>query len=278
MFTTDPFYFSLTRKYVSLFGTLFNSIKITRELDGTETAIIKVPITYAPKEKMMARVQQDPNVDRLSATLPLPMMSFEMMGLGYDAERHLNTMGRKGSQSSAGARSYQYNPVPYNIAFRLYVYAKFVEDGTKIIEQILPYFTPAFTVTVNMIPELDEKKDIPIVLNSITQEDTYENGWQNRQLIMWTLEFTLQGYFYGPISTAPVIKFANTVFYAPHVNDGELSTAVGNTMPSAWVQVRPGLLANGSPTSNASLTVSASEIEASDDYGYVIEITEQDIE
>jgi T4-like virus Myoviridae tail sheath stabiliser len=273
MFAQD-YYFSITRKYVSLFGTLFNEINIIRtSTQGNTTSYTRVPITYSNKERMLARVQQDPGIDRDSATLTLPLMSFEMTGISYDGSRKLHTVGRSAvaNLNNKDTLKYQYNPVPYNVGFRLYVYAKNAEDGTKIVEQILPYFTPDFTVTCILIPEMEIRMEIPIILNSIQQEDTYEDNWLNRRAIIWTLDFTIKGYYYGPIKTGKIIKFANTVYYTPHVPDGQLSTAVGNTDPVAFTHWQPGLTANGQPTSNASLSIDPHLIIATDDFGYVFE-------
>ena len=272
------FYFQTIRKYVTLFGTLFNDISIARtDKTGKTTALIKVPITYAPKDKMLARVQQDPAIDRPTATLPLPMMSFEMTNIGYDGDRKLITVNRSAIRSTENNRlKYQYNPVPYNFGFRLYVYVKNAEDGTKIVEQILPYFTPDFTVSVNLIPELAAHMEIPIVMNSISQDDTYDGDFRERRAMVWTLDFTVKGYIYGPIKTGAVIKFANTVFYAPSVAEGQLQTAVNETNAAAYVQVRPGLTANGQPTSHAAQSIPTNQITATDDFGYIIEINENE--
>ena len=169
-----PFYFSLIRKYVILMGTLLNDIRITRtDSSGNVTSLLKVPITYAAKDKMLARVIQDPAIDRPSATTPLPMISFEMGKMDYDGTRKLNTIGKVSVKDADNPSvfKYQYNPVPYNIQFKVFVYAKNAEDGTKIIEQILPYFTPDWTTTVNLIPEVNVTMDIPIVLNNISYSD-----------------------------------------------------------------------------------------------------------
>lgn len=274
MFANNTFYFSLTRKYVALFGTLFNDIYITRTNDNDQqTALIRVPITYGPKEKMLARTQQDPNIDRPSATLPLPSMSFEFGSPTYDASRKTQTTLRTSyTNADKSKQSYQYVPVPYDLSFTLYVYAKHSEDAHKIIEQIVPFFTPNFTVSTNIIPELNEQKDIITVLNNITREEIYEGDFKSRQMILWTLEFTMHAFYYGPIVSSRVIKFVNTQFYTPTVED--LSDAVGNTDPLALVTVQPGLLANGSPTSNAAASIAVSEIDVTDDFGYVVTITE----
>lgn len=271
------FYFSTIRKYVTLFGTLFNEIHITRTdpINHKTTAYIKVPITYAPKEKMLARVGQDPNIDRQSATLTLPLMSFEMTDLRYDPDRKLSTVGRSSVKATDKNKlKYQYNPVPYNVGFRLYIYVKNAEDGTKIVEQILPYFTPDFTVTVNLIPEMETTMEIPVVMNSITQDDTYEGGFTERQAIIWTLDFTVKGYIYGPIKTGAIIKFSNTLFYTPSVPDGQLNSAIGNISPVSIIQEQPGFTYDSKPTSNASLSIPVRQIEATDDFGYVIEKTD----
>jgi hypothetical protein len=268
------FYFSTIRKYVTLFGTLFNDIHITRTDANNETvALLKVPLSYAPKEKVLAKVDSDPELNRQTAVL-LPRMSFEMIDMKYDSNRKLNTLGRtvvKDADSTSKLK-YQYNPVPYNISFRLYVYVKNAEDGTKIIEQILPFFTPDWTTTVKLIPEMNIIMDIPVVLESLNIEDTYEGDFDQRRALIWTLDFTLKGYIYGPIKKSSVIKFANTNFYIPQVEDGQLQSAVGITNPSERVSVRPGLTANGTPTSNVAESVSLSEIEATDDFGYCVSI------
>jgi hypothetical protein len=268
------FYFSTIRKYVTLFGTLFNDIHITRTDANNETvALLKVPLSYAPKEKVLARVDSDSDLNRQTAVL-LPRMSFEMIDMKYDSNRKLNTLGRtvvKDADSTSKLK-YQYNPVPYNISFRLYVYVKNAEDGTKIIEQILPFFTPDWTTTVKLIPEMNIIMDIPVVLESLNIEDTYEGDFDQRRALIWTLDFTLKGYIYGPIKKSSVIKFANTNFYIPQVEDGQLQSAVGITNPSERVSVRPGLTANGTPTSNVAESVSLSEIEATDDFGYCVSI------
>ena len=272
----QTFYFQTIRKYVTLVGTLFDDISIVRtDSNNNMTGLIKVPITYAPKDKMLARLQQDPNIDRPTATITLPIMSFEMTTLRYDGSRKLHTTGRVAyGNTSAGSLKYQYNPVPYNIDFQLHIMVKNAEDGTKIVEQILPYFTPDFTVSVHLIPEMGVIMEIPVVMTGISQQDTYDGSFTERQSLTWTLDFTVKGYLYGPVKTSAIIKYANTVFYTPSVSDGMLNTAVGNTPAVAWIQTQPGELANGSPTSNFSASIPVSSILATDDYGFVNTITE----
>jgi hypothetical protein len=221
---------------------------------------------------MLARTQQDPNIDRPTATMTMPFMSFEMTDVRYDSNRKLKTIGRSANllANTPGSLQYQYNPVPYNFNFRLYIFVKNAEDGTKIVEQILPYFTPDFTVTVELIPQMNELKDIPVVLNDVSQEDTYSGNFTERQALIWTLDFTVKGYLYGPVRTSPIIKFVFANYYTPNVPDGELNTAVGNTSAASQTLDQPGLTANGQPTTNAAASVPVTQIQATDDYGFVI--------
>jgi hypothetical protein len=256
-------------------GTLVNDIRITRtNKNGDLVDLIKVPLSYAPKEKMLTRIENDPNIDRPFGVL-LPRISFELIGMDYDGTRKLLTINRISAiDTDANKLKYQYNPVPYNLKFKVAVYVKNAEDGTKIVEQILPFFTPEWTSSVKLIPEMDVIMDIPVILNAVTIEDAYSQDFKERRALIWNLDFTMKGYIYGPVKKSSVIKFANTTFYLPGVPDGQLSTAVGNTDPAVRITVQPGLTANGEPTSNSSLSIPRNEIEASDDFGFITDIEE----
>jgi hypothetical protein len=275
---SNPFYYSLIRKYVILTGTLFNNINISRtDSSGNQTALIKVPITYAAKDKMLARVLGDPDIQLETAVTPLPLISFEMTNMFYDGDRKLNTIGRIATNDTNNNKlKYQYNPVPYNINFSVYIYAKNTEDGTKIIEQVLPFFTPDWTTTVNLIPEMSVTMDIPIILNRINYSDSYDGDYKKRRAIIWELQLTLKGYLYGPVKKSNIIKFVETNLYKPKVEDGQLRSAVGNTGVVERVTIQPGLTANGQPTSNINLTVAYTEIDVNDDFGYITQILNQD--
>jgi hypothetical protein len=269
----QTFYFDTIRKYVILVGTLFNDIKIVKtDKTGKVTSLVAVPVTYGPKDKMLARITQDPTLSRQTATFPLPMISFEMGQMKYDGTRKLNTLGKSTVKNDANTFKYQYNPVPYNIDFKAYVYAKNAEDGTKIIEQILPFFTPDWTTTVKLIPEVEIIMDIPVILNSVNYEDKYDGEFKDRRSIIWTLDLMLKGYIYGPVKKSGIIKFVDTTFYIPSVPDGKLTESVGNTLPAERVTVQPGLTVDGKPTSNINLTIPYNEIEAGDDYGFITRI------
>jgi len=265
-------YHQLIRKYIVVFGRIFSDIQIERTIAGDRTQILTVPLTYAAKEKMLTRVETDPNIDRQTAII-LPVMSFEINGIKYDGGRKLPTVNRISTAiANDNKLNFTYNPVPYNIDMRLHVYVKNNEDGTKIIEQILPFFTPDWTIAMNLIPEMDITQDIPVVMNNVSFEDTYDGDFKERRAIIWTLDFTIKGYFYGPVRTSGIIKFVNTNIHIATTNTSAQS--VGVTEASARVTIQPGLLANGSPTSNSSLTIPYSEINIEDDYGFVTIITD----
>jgi len=273
----QTFYHGLIRKYVILVGTLVNDIYIEREdANGNVVSLLKVPVTYAPKDKMLARVLQDPDLNRTSSTIPLPMIAFERGEMRYNGKRKLPTINKIviKSDTDSSKMKYQYAWVPYDFEFKVHIFSKNAEDGTKIIEQILPFFTPAWTTTVQLISDTEETKDIPVVLNSVTTEDNYNGDYTERRAIVDTLHMTLQGYLYGPVKTSGIIKFVKVNFRIPtNVNDGDLKTsAVGNTAITEQITVQPGLTANGEPTSNINETIPYLEIDIDDDFGYITQI------
>jgi len=206
----NTFYNRIIRKLVVGFGNLFDEITLVRyNPDNSEAQRFVVPIAYAAKELYVQRIEGDPNLDK-KVQMTLPRMSFEMNGLTYDATRKQNTNIRQFSQTSAGVVS-QYNPVPYNFDFNLYIYVRNIEDGTQIIEHILPYFTPDYTIKLNLIPEMGIIKEVPIVLNSTTSEVTYE-GLRDTdpRMIIWTLNFTVKGFIFGAVSSTGLIKTSIT--------------------------------------------------------------------
>jgi hypothetical protein len=268
------FFHDTIRKYVILFGTLFNSIYINRTNSAGETVqTMKVPLAYGPKEKFLVRNTQDPNLNK-PVQIQLPRMGFEIRDIKYSPNRKLQTVQKnfKVLTNEPNKLQYQYVPVPYDITFNLYVMTRFAEDGSRIVEQILPFFTPDWTSTVNLIPSMSIAMDIPIVLDNVTLNDSYEGKIEEDRVIIWTLSFTLKGYIFGPVKKSKVIKFANTNFYIPTTNTA--AEGVGNTDPTLRIEVRPGLTANGQPTSNAAASVDYIEIDASEDYGYIITKTD----
>ena len=199
------FYHQTSRKMVVAFGSLFNNIEVRRtDSSDAVTEIIKIPLSYGPKDKMLVRISQDPSLNPKVA-LTVPRMGFELTAMTYDGVRKLNTVGRNVKKGTTGLKK-QYQPVPYNWDFSLYVFVKNAEDGTQILEQILPFFTPEFTVTMNLVSSMTEKRDIPLVLNAVSSEDTYEGDYASRRSIIWTLSFLMKGFLYpNVVDNAKVI-------------------------------------------------------------------------
>lgn len=204
------FHHESIRKYVAAFGTLFNDIHINRTTATAKVDTLKVPLSYMGKDKMLARALGDPNTDRKVA-VQLPRMAFEMTNLTYDGSRKLPKVNLTGRSATTGKHSY--TPVPYNLTFDLYIMVKNSEDGTKIVEQILPFFTPEFNITANIVPGMDSKMSIPIVLNSVNKQDDYEGDFKERRAIIWTLSFTLKGYIFGPVIDRAKINTAITQIF-----------------------------------------------------------------
>jgi hypothetical protein len=269
-----PFSFDLLRKYVAAFGSLMNEIEIVRaDTDGDPEQVLKVPVSYAHKDKLLARVFADPNIDRPSAAPTLPRISFEMTNFRYDSSRMISPIRRFSVKENreTGVYKEQLTPVPYKIDFTLWVFAKYQADGNKIVEQILPFFTPSFTPSLDLIPGMEPPIDCPVTLKDVHCEDSYDGKYEQRRAIIWTLTFEMDVLFWGPIRQHPIIRFANVNLYnATKFTD--ITDAVGNTTAIDYVRVKPGLTANGQPTSNAALSIPTLEINVTDDFGYCIEI------
>jgi len=225
---------------------------------------------------MLARLEADADIDRPYSAL-LPRMSFEHGNPTYDGTRKLNTMNKivKKLTGDSNKLQYQYGPVPYDIPFTLNIFVKNTEDGLKIIEQILPYFTPTWTTTVELIPEMAETIDIPLTLNSVTKNDMYDGSFEKRRMLIWTLDLSMKGYLYGPIKQTGIIKIAHVPFYI--ANTTPISDSVGNVEISEKIIIWPGLDANGAPVTFSGAppapnnAIDYSLIEADDDYGFIEE-------
>jgi len=203
------YYHETIRKYVAIFGTLFNDINIQRRNSaGVITEQIKVPIEYSAKDRMLLHIRRMSTTDA-SVQTTLPRMGFVLNGITYDGTRKLNTLGQVYAANTAASSSTllkQYNPVPYNFDFELTAAVDNAEDGAQIFEQIVPFFTPEFTVSVNLVPSMNVKPDISIILNSTTTEDSYEGDFTTRREIIWTFGFQLKGYIYPDVKSGSVTK------------------------------------------------------------------------
>ena len=263
----NTFHHNTLRKYVILFGTVFNNIYVTRQNTTGETIqTIKVPLSYGPKEKYLARLEGNPELNNKIAMV-VPRIPFEMVTFQYDPDRKLNTLNRKFKDGNN-----QYQPVPYNIQFQMSIIVKNAEDGTKIIEQILPYFTPEWTASVHLVPDMeDDPWDIPIVLNDVTSEDTYEGNFETRRAIIWTINFTMKGYLFGPTKKNGLgeggIKYIDVnIRPTANVASGNTTNTIAET-----VHVFPGLTVDGQPTSNAANSIDWALINSTDNYGFIHE-------
>ena len=215
------FYNETIRRSVSIFGTLFNNIKVKKtKSDGTVLTEQLVPISYGPKQKFLQRLAEEPNLSDGNRTqISLPRMAFQVTGFEYDQARQQNKLIRHAKttlESNGEDRKFQYNPAPYNLNFTLSVLAKNMSDALQITEQILPYFQPEYTVTMKMIDSMSDVRDVPIILNSVSMDDQFEGTFEERRIIEFNLEFTMKLYFFGPVYTGDVIT---NVIEREYIND-----------------------------------------------------------
>jgi hypothetical protein len=205
------FYNRTIRKIVIAMGTVLNDIQLVRYTkDGlTAKEKFKVPLSYGAKEKYIVRINSDPTLTR-SVAVAVPRISFELTGLSYDSSRKQQTTLMNCSTDTNTSSKTQYLPVPYDFTFDAAIYVRNTEDGTQILEQILPFFTPDFTVTAKLVPSLNRSYDLPIILNSVSNEVDYEGDFLTTRLIIWNLSFTVKGYIFPGVKDSKIIRGANT--------------------------------------------------------------------
>lgn len=212
MLGNAQFYHRTIRKMVVVFGTMFNDLEIVRYTQsGAPKEKLKVPLSYGPKERYLTQITSDPNLIK-SVNSVIPRMSFNLDSLEYDANRkQISTLQNFAGATSTGVNT-QYLPVPYNFEFSLSIFVRNTEDGTQILEQILPFFTPDFSVVVDFIPSMDQKYTVPIILNSVASTVEYEGGMSDgtTRLIVWDLTFTAKSFIWPPVKTGKLINAANT--------------------------------------------------------------------
>ena len=233
------FYHKQIRNAVIAFGTIFNNINIRRlDSSGNPLQAIRVPLSYAPKEKFIARLDQQSDLTGTDSkvALTLPRMSFDITGYAYDPTRKLNKNQKisvaKNTSGDNKRVNTQFSPVPYDVSFDLNIYTATSDDGLQIIEQILPYFQPDYTVTMIMDRSyMDTKRDIPFILESVDYEDSYTGALTDRRRIIYTIKFTAKIYLYGPITTSAIIRNAEADMYS--------NTSDANPSRSQRVTVTP---------------------------------------
>ena len=259
------FFHDLIRKYVVTFGTLFNDIKLRRTNRlGAVVQTIEVPLTYGPRDKFVTRLQQDPDLSAQTG-LTLPRISFEIVRMGFDPSRQLPATNKIIHDGQANKVKRVFTQVPYDIQFALNVYSMTNEDGVRIVEQILPFFVPQFAPTVQLLDEPEMKMDIPIILNGITTQDLYDGSFEQRRVLVHTMDFLMKAYMIGPVVEKPLILFANTNFRIDGFNS---AIGTSNNDVEAF-RFRPGQFANGLPTSNGALSVAANTILPNSNFGVI---------
>lgn len=235
MLNNQVFYHGIVRKTIVAFGSLFSNIYIDRKqgdsVNGNTLQRIQVPLAYAPKEKWLVRLDSDPNLEN-NTYITLPRMSFEITGYTYDASRKTNRMQRITCGSGTDSMNYVYSPVPYNVDIYLYILTKTQEDGLQIIEQILPTFTPEYTLNIKTVDDMNITQEVPVILNSVTVQDDYDGDFQTRRFVTHTLSFTIKTSLYGPTSGQGVITqtSANIGNNEDFSNPNQVYVAQGDTV------------------------------------------------
>jgi hypothetical protein len=265
MLTDAPFGHDLIRKYVIAFGTLFNNIRIDRaNAPGAAADIVGVPLRYSPKQSYRSRLLGDPDLEN-QVRLNVPAMCFDMGSMNYASERKLNTINRIAAPGTSNSTLYYtYTPVPYDLSFSLHIFVNNIRDGSSVLEQILPYFTPELTVSLKPDAKVNISQDIPIVLNAVNVEDNFEEGFEATRMIIWSLDFTLRGSFFGPVNETGIIS---KVFINLHP---DTNTALANNYEQVYAQ--PGFTSGGVSTSNVDASVLANTIAANSDWGFATNI------
>jgi T4-like virus Myoviridae tail sheath stabiliser len=217
MLSGQHFYYRTIRRNVIAFGTLFKNIQMSRYAANTFTEIsrVNVPLTYSGKENFLTRLLANPDLKN-PTQIVLPRMSFEMTGINYDSSRKLSSYMSSFNKVDSGSVNQQYQGVPYNLDFELTIYVRNVEDGTQIVEQIFPYFNPDYTLSMNFVDAMNIKRDVPILLESVNYQPSYEGPADTTvRILIWTLKFKMKTYFFGPINVGKIIRqvTANTFSY-----------------------------------------------------------------
>ena len=266
-------YHSAIRKYIIMFGNMFNDIDVVRfNNSGESTQQIRVPIAYGPKEKYLVKLRSDPDARREIAMV-LPRLAFEMQQMTYSPERVMNRQNKQiGKGGGNNTLRQTWTPAPYDIEMVLYAMFANNEDAVQVVEQILPYFRPEWTNSVKIVPELNTYVDVPTILTGMTIEDSYDGDFESRRAIIYTFNFTVKGYIYGPVTNRGIIHRTLINQFIPTSN-----TATGNVIVSTSdtkqqrLTLTPGLLANGQPTANSSASLPISQISANSNYGFAFD-------
>jgi hypothetical protein len=210
------FYYGHTRRLITVFGTLFNNMRIVkRDNSGKILKTILVPISYGPRQLFLARINDERYMNNSKIAIRLPRMSFELTGLSFDPSKKLQKgmLGdlhlRNENAHETGVRERILYAVPYRLSIQLSIYSNFIDDSLQITEQILPFFQPDYTVSIRQI-ENNFSTDIPFVLQSVSMSDEYEGDFgSTRRTITNVLDFEARINFFGPIRKDKIILHSN---------------------------------------------------------------------
>lgn len=272
----EYFYHKTIFKSVATFGTLFNDITIKRsDKSGKVIQDIKVPLTYSPRGKFLAKIQETSNEDRKKTSINLPVIGFEISSFTYDSIRKQNSLNKRFHTTESGTVKRSYSPVPYNITYSVSVYVENFDDGLQIVEQIIPFFDPHLNIPSKLVyDDLNIVDDVSVSLDSISLDETYEGPFTERRMIMWNLLFTMKTNIFKPVVESNVIKSVESHLRStPTGNSGEVTSEEivqsKQDGTSASSIVEPGMDSNGEPTSKREESVPKEEINADDNYGFI---------
>lgn len=273
----DYFYHKTIFKSVATFGTLFNNITVKRKTsDGNTVKELKVPLSYGPRSKFLSKIEE---ADKKVA-ITLPRLSFEMSGFSYDSQRKLNSLGVRYNTTQDDKEKSMYNPVPYNIGFSLNVYVEHFDEGLQIIEQIVPFFSPYLNIPSKLVyDDMGIVDDVPVLLNDVSLEESYEGQFEDRRVIMWNLDFTLKTNIFKPVKESDLIRQVETNIVSTPINEsGEITSDEIQQAEESGVKTKtttkPGLTNQGEPTTKESESIPKEQIEADNDFGFIEDFLE----
>jgi hypothetical protein len=264
-----PFYHSLTLKYITMFGNLFNDITVTR-LDANNKKIKTIPISlkYASREKYLALLDKHPQTEKTG--LRLPAISFVISSMQYDGSRQISPLTNLVNITDDSTRMYSsFQKIPYEIQIEMALIAEKNDDLAQMFEQIIPYFTPTHVNTITLVPDLNDKNDILISLDSTNFNDSYDGEFTQRRELFWTLTFTIKAFFIGPISQQGVIKRVQVDLAAVNQIDEIADYDKNGFKRDERIVIKPGLTPDGKPTTNEDESINYLLIQKTDPYGFI---------
>lgn len=273
----EYFYHKTIFKSVATFGTLFNDITVKRKTsDGNTVKELKVPLSYGPRSKFLSKIEESEK----NVAITLPRLSFEMSGFSYDSQRKLNSLGVRYNKSETGSEKSMYNPVPYNISFSLNVYVEHFDEGLQIIEQIVPFFSPYLNIPSKLVyDDMGIVDDVPVLLNDVSLEESYDGQFEDKRVIMWNLSFTLKTNIFKPVKESKLIRQVETnIISTPTGDSGEVTPQEIQQAQESGVKsksvTKPGLTEQGEPTTKESESVPKEDIDSDDNYGFIEDFLE----